>query len=226
MNDKQRVAIEAAKQVESGMLVGLGTGSTANYFIEELARRAQEDNLQLTTVSSSVVSAVKAAEVGLPLISIEQVSKLDLYVDGADEVTPDLTVLKGQGADLVREKLLAKACHQFIVLVDQSKRVHHIGERFPVPVEVLPFAWKMVQQSLEELGGRGCLRQNANQDGFAVSSHGSLILDVEFDADRHVDALNNVLNATPGIVEHGIFSGLASVVYVGVDGKVEEHLPS
>ena len=109
MNDKELVAYQAARLVEDGMLVGLGTGSTANYFIEELARRKQEEGLQITAVSSSVISAIKAQGLGLPLAAMEHISRLDLYVDGADEVTPDMALLKGRGSDLVREKLLARA---------------------------------------------------------------------------------------------------------------------
>ncbi len=225
MNDKQLVAHQAAAQVENGMLVGLGTGSTANYFIEELARRVTEESLQVTTVSSSVVSAIKATELGLPMMAVEQVTQLDLYVDGADEVTSDLTLLKGQGADLVREKLLSKASDQFIVLVDQSKLVDQIGDRFPIPVEVPPFAWRLVQRSLEQQGGHGKLRQNANKDGLAVTSHGSLVLDVEFEKSRDSAMLNDLLNATPGVVEHGVFHNLASVIYIAEDGQVEQRHP-
>jgi ribose 5-phosphate isomerase A len=222
VNDKQRVARQAAKQVESGMLVGLGTGSTANFFIEELARRVAEDGLQVTTVSSSVVSAMKATELGLPMIAIEQVTQLDLYVDGADEVTRDQVLLKGQGADLVREKLLANACDQFLVLIDSSKLVNRIGERFPIPVEVTPFAWRMVQHHLQQHGGHGQLRQNASNDGLIVTSHGSLVLDVAFEAEFDSEALNHLLNATPGVVEHGIFYKLASAVYLVEDGQIQE----
>ena len=126
MNDKELVAYQAARLVEDGMLVGLGTGSTANYFIEELARRKSEEGLEVSTVSSSVISAIKAQSLGLPLVAMEHVSRLDLYVDGADEVTPDMTLLKGRGSDLVREKLLARAADRFLVLVDQSKLVERL----------------------------------------------------------------------------------------------------
>ncbi|HEX5539594.1 MAG TPA: ribose-5-phosphate isomerase RpiA, partial [Methylophilaceae bacterium] len=190
MNDKQLVAVHAARQIEDGMLVGLGTGSTANYFIEELARRQREEGLKVTTASSSVVSAIKARSLGLPLVAIEQLGRLDVYVDGADEVTPDMTLLKGRGSDLVREKLLATASDEFIVLVDQSKLVSRIGERFPIPVEVMPFAWQLVKRCLEQQGGRGELRPNASKDGLAVTSHGSLVLDMAFDADVDSAKLN------------------------------------
>ena len=223
MNEKELVARHAANLVQDGMLVGLGTGSTANYFIQELARRRAEEGLQVTAAASSVVSTIKAQQLGLPLIALEHLSRLDLYVDGADEVTPDLTLLKGRGFDLVREKLMARASDRFLVLIDPSKWVDHIGQRFPIPVEVMPFAWALVKRRLESIGGRGGLRQTANKDGLAVTSHGSLVLDMAFDPALETAALNAFLNDTPGVVEHGIFRGLASAVFVGVDGKVQEH---
>lgn len=222
LNDKQRVALHAASLVQNDMVVGLGTGSTANYFIEELARKKREENLKVTTVSSSVVSAIMAQKLGLELIAIEQVGTLDLYVDGADEVTPDLTLLKGRGSDLVREKLLAKASDQMIVIVDNSKLVQRIGENYPIPIEVLPFAWKLVQKSLQDIGGRGELRPNASGDGLVVTSHGSLVLDMSFEATISSLILNGLLDSTPGVVEHGIFHQLASLVLVGTNNKVEE----
>lgn len=222
MNDKQLVARHAAAQVQDGMLVGLGTGSTANCFIEELARRRAEDGLRVTAAASSVVSAIKAKALGLPLVALEYLDRLDLYVDGADEVAPDLTLLKGRGADLVREKILARAADRFLVLVDPSKLVDRIGARYPIPVEVMPFAWGLVKRRLEILGGRGELRQNAGKDGLVVTSYGSLVLDMAFDPALSSQALDDALNATPGVVEHGIFRALASAVLVAADGKVEE----
>ncbi len=221
MNDKQLAANHAVQQVQDGMIVGLGTGSTANCFIDALAKRCQEENLCVTVVASSVVSTIKAQQLGLPLIALEHLLRLDLYVDGADEVAPDLTLLKGRGYDLVREKLLARASDQFLVLIDQSKQVSHIGEKFPIPVEVMPFAWQMVKHQLEKLGGQGGLRKTANQDGFVVSAYGSLVLDMTFPAEVDSKALNQAFNETPGVVEHGIFQNLASTVIMGKNGKVE-----
>ncbi len=222
MNDKQLVAEHAASQVQDGMLVGLGTGSTANYFIEALAHRRNEEGLRITAVASSVVSTIKAQELGLPLVAMEHLARIDLYVDGADEVTPDLTLLKGRGADLVREKLLARAADRFLVLVDESKLVNRIGEKFAIPIEVIPFAWQLAKRNLEAIGGRGDLRKNG--DGLAVTSHGSLVLDMAFDAGMTAETLDAALNATPGVVEHGIFRGLASTVLVAGNGQVREHL--
>jgi ribose 5-phosphate isomerase A len=220
MNDKERVAKHAVKLVKDGMLVGLGTGSTANYFIEELARRIKDDGLQVTAVASSVVSMLKAQSLGLPLMAIEHIQQLDLYVDGADEVTSDNTLLKGQGADLVKEKLLARSSKQFVVLVDQSKMFERIGEKFPIPIEVMPFAWQLVKRQLEDLGGQGGLRHSGN--GLAVSSYGSLILDMTFPAQFDSNQLDSILNSMPGVVEHGIFHDLASVVLLAGKGDVKE----
>ena len=222
MNDKQLVAIHAAKYVKSGMLVGLGTGSTANYFIEELARRQTEENLKVTTIASSQVSMIKAQILGLNVIALTQVAEIDVYVDGADEITPDMTLLKGRGYDLVLEKLLAKAAKQFIVVADKSKLVDRIGTNYAIPIEVMPMAWKAAKRSLEAAGGIGELRQNVAKDGLSISSHGSLVLDMVFNQSISEEALNHLINNTPGVVEHGIFRGLTSVVLIAGDGKVEE----
>ena len=222
MNDKQLVAIHAAKYVKSGMLVGLGTGSTANYFIEELARRQTEENLKVTTIASSQVSMIKAQILGLNVIALTQVAEIDVYVDGADEITPDMTLLKGRGYDLVLEKLLAKAAKQFLVVADKSKLVDRIGTNYAIPIEVMPMAWKAAKRSLEAAGGVGDLRQNVAKDGLSISSHGSLVLDMAFDKSISEEALNQLINNTPGVVEHGIFRGLTSVVLIAGDGKVEE----
>lgn len=220
MNDKQLVAIEAAKHVENGMLVGLGTGSTADLFIEELARRMKDDKLKFKVVSSSAASARKAGDLGLQLVEMDDISHLDLYVDGADEVTPDLTLLKGRGADLVKEKLLAKAAGQFFVLIDQSKLVSRIGEKYPIPVEVPAFSWQLVKHSLEQAGGQVVLRKKDGQP--AVSSHGSWILDVTFEPRLDAATLDDLLNGTPGVVEHGIFRGLARGVFMAENGNVTQ----
>lgn len=222
MNDKQLVAQKAAEQVRNGMLVGLGTGSTANYFIEELARLQKEEGLQVTTVASSVISSIKAQRLDLPVLAVEQVTQLDLYVDGADEVSPEGTLLKGRGSDLVREKILAKTSERFLVLVDQSKLVKRIGEKFAIPIEVMPFAWQLVKQNLESIGGHGDLRPNASKDNFVITASGSLVLDMTFSSELDSFYLNDRLNAIPGVVEHGIFSNLASTIFVAIDGEVEE----
>ncbi len=222
MNDKQRIAVHAATHVQDDMLVGLGTGSTANFFIEELARRQTEENLKVTTISSSNISMMKAQDLGLTVIALQQVSAIDLYVDGADEITPNLTLLKGRGYDLVMEKLLAKAATQFLVVADKSKLVDRIGSNFAIPIEVMPFAWQAVKKSIEKAGGQGGLRPNVAKDGLSMSSYGSLILDMTFDEKISEGDLNQLLNNTPGVIEHGIFHQLTSAVFIADNGNIEE----
>jgi ribose 5-phosphate isomerase A len=223
LNPKQRVAIEAAKLVKDGMVVGLGTGSTANYFIEELARLQQQDNLQVKAVSSSVISSQYAQKLGLDLLAIEHITKLDLYVDGADEISPELHVLKGRGQDLVKEKLLANAADQFIVVADNSKLVDAMGDNFPIPIEVMPEASNLVLQQLRQLGGEGDIRLNAS-GGASFSAAGSVVLDMAFD--MPAEQLNQTLNVIPGIVEHGLFIGLASTVLIADDNDVSKMVKS
>lgn len=222
INDKKIVAMHAAQYVKNGMLVGLGTGSTANYFIEELARRQKEEQLKVTTIASSNISMIKAQSLGLNVIDLAQVAEIDLYVDGADEITPDMTLLKGRGYDLVLEKLLAKAAKQFLVVADKSKLVARIGTNFAIPIEVMPKAWKAAKRSLEEAGGVGELRQNSAKDGLTITSHGSMVLDMAFDKSISEQALNALINNTPGVVGHGIFYGLTSAVLIAENGHVEE----
>ncbi len=222
MNDKQLVAIQAATYVKDGMLIGLGTGSTANYFIEELARRQRDEGLKISTVASSTVSANMAQALHLPIIALEHISYIDLYVDGADEITPDMTLLKGRGSDLVKEKLLAKAATQFIVVADESKLVSHIGQNFVIPIEVIPFAWQLAKKSLIDVGAEGDLRPNAAKDGFWVTSHGSYVLDMKFDKNIDAQALNTLINNTPGVVEHGIFYSLTDAVLIAKNGQITE----
>ncbi|MBE0440134.1 MAG: ribose-5-phosphate isomerase RpiA [Gammaproteobacteria bacterium] len=222
MNDKQKVAIHAAQLIQNDMIVGLGTGSTANYFIEELARKHHQQGLHVQCVASSIVSTIKAQELGLPVVSIEHISRLDIYVDGADEVTNDKILLKGRGYDLVKEKVLAKASDRFLVLADKTKLVSYIGQNYPIPVEVMPFAWKLVLASIEKVGGQAQLRANSAGDGLAISSHGSLVLDARFPDTISASELNHVLSSIPGVVEHGVFESLASTVFVADNGHISE----
>ena len=219
LNDKQRVALHAANMIHDDMIVGLGTGSTANYFIDELAKRKQR-GLNIVTAASSVISSNRAQQMGLNVVSIEHLSHIDVYVDGADEVSPSMALLKGRGSDLVKEKLLAYASNQFYVLGDNSKLVERIGQNFPIPIEVAPFSWEMVMNSLLKIGGKGGLRPNG--DGLAVTSHGSLVLDMTFDASIDSKTLNDQLNAIPGVVEHGIFEQLATAIFIGENDQVTE----
>ena len=220
MNDKELVAHEALQYVSENMIVGLGTGSTANYFIDALAKRNKEENLKIRAVSSSVVSMIKAKEAGLPIIAMEQIKEIDLYIDGADEIAPDLTLLKGRGYDLVREKLLARSAKKFIVIADESKLVKKIGDNFPIPSEVQPFAWELVKNILMKKG-TGDIRINAAKDGYAITSCGNFVLDFNY-PEKSTEELNALLSQTPGIVEHGIFYNIVHGALISSNGKVRE----
>jgi ribose 5-phosphate isomerase A len=220
MNDKELVARQALQYVSENMIVGLGTGSTANYFIDALAKRNKEENLKIRAVSSSVVSMIKAKEAGLPIIAMEQIKEIDLYIDGADEISPDLTLLKGRGYDLVREKLLARSAKKFIVIADESKLVKNIGDNFPIPAEVQPFAWELVKNILMKKG-TGDIRINTAKDGYAITSCGNFVLDFNY-PEKNTEELNALLSQTPGIVEHGIFYNIAHGALISSNGKVRE----
>ena len=220
MNDKELVAQQALQYVSENMIIGLGTGSTANCFIDALAKRNKEEKLNIRTVSSSVVSMIKAKEAGLPIIAMEQINEIDLYIDGADEITPDLTLLKGRGYDLVREKLLARSAKKFIVIADESKIVENIGVNFPVPSEVQPFAWELVKNILMKKG-TGDIRINSAKDGYAITSCGNFVLDFNY-TEKNIEKLNALLCQTPGIVEHGIFYNIAHGALISSNGKVRE----
>jgi ribose 5-phosphate isomerase A len=218
LNPKQRVANEAAKLVQDGMIVGLGTGSTANFFIDELAQLKQQNNLQIKAVSSSVISSQYAQKLGLDLLAIEHVTKLDVYVDGADEISPELYVLKGQGQDLVKEKLLANAADKFIVVADDSKLVNKIGDKFPIPIEVMSEATKLVLNQLRQLGGEGNVRLNSS-GGASFSAAGNVVLDMSYKIPA--PELNALLNSVPGVIEHGLFIDIVSECYIATANDIQ-----
>lgn len=219
MDAKERAGEWAASQVRDGMAVGLGTGSTAAFFIRGVARRVREEGLKLRLLASSSYSTILlATELGLPLATLEQVDALDLYADGADEFDPQKRLIKGRGAAMVREKHLVHLSSRFLVLVDPSKRVERLGTNFPVPVECLPFATGLVRNELLKLGAREVAVRPAgtSKDGPVVSDQGNFVLDARFDAAGDVAGLDGAINAIPGVVGHGLFTRYADRVTVAV----------
>jgi ribose 5-phosphate isomerase A len=219
MNDKELVAHEVLGLVKNNMTVGLGTGSTANLFIEAIAKKIKAESLNIAVVASSTVSQLKAQEAGLNYISLDQISEIDLYVDGADEITKELEILKGRGYDLVREKLLAQSSKSFIVIGDKSKIVSKIGENYPIPVEITPIAWKITKNIIENIAENCVLRPNTAGDAFAITSYGNYVLDCEFKYED-LSKLANEISSIPGVFEHGIFLNLAKVALIANDGVI------
>ncbi|BCX13050.1 MAG: ribose-5-phosphate isomerase A [Thermosynechococcus sp.] len=219
---KQAVAKAAADRVKSGMVVGLGTGSTTAFVIQFLGDRLRNGELSnIAGVPTSFQASVLAKKHGIPLVTLDDVEKLDIAIDGADEVDPAKNLIKGGGAAHTREKIVDSLAEQFLVVVDSSKLVQKLGSTFPVPVEVLPLAVTPVSRALQALGGRPELRMGVKKDGPVVTDQGNLILDVKFDDIPNPAELEKTLNNIPGVVENGLFVNLADVILIGeiVDGQ-------
>ena len=219
---KQAVAEAATGQIRSGMVVGLGSGSTAALMIGALGARLKSGALtDIVGVTTSFQGEVLAAELGIPLRSLNAIERIDLAIDGADEVDPSFQLIKGGGACHVQEKLVARRAERFVVVVDSTKLVERLNLGFLLPVEVLPGAWRQVQAELGELGGDAVLRMALRKAGPVVTDQGNLVLDVKF-AGGIADpvGLEKEINNLPGVLENGLFVNLTDQVLVGeiVDG--------
>jgi ribose 5-phosphate isomerase A len=205
---KQAAAERALELIRPGTIIGLGTGSTARYFIDGLARKVRE-GLKVQAVVTSETSRAQAEAGGIPIT--ERIdSLLDLAVDGADEIDPAVNCVKGRGGALLREKVVAHASRRFVLIADETKLVGRLG-RGPVPIEILPFLWEATSRSIESLGGRPELRTAGA--GTFKTDNGNLVLDTSFGA---VDAaLGAALPAIPGVIEHGLFFGMARAAIIG-----------
>jgi ribose 5-phosphate isomerase A len=215
---KLAAAERALEQVENGMLLGIGTGTTARLFIEGLVARAAR-GLRVTAVPTSQTSAEMARTAGIPVV--EEIDRgIDLAVDGADEVDPDLNLLKGHGGALFREKLVAVCAARFLVIVDESKLVERLGQTY-VPVEVLPFLWRQTAERVARLSTSWTLR--GGQAAPYRTDNGNLILDLTFEGGvPDPEATGAALKAVTGVLEHGLFPGIAAACIVaGGDGVRE-----
>lgn len=218
---KDEVARAALAHVESGMRLGIGTGSTAEAFIRALAGRVSE-GLRIVGVPTSERSAKLCSELGIPLATLEDLPELDLTIDGADEVDARLRLIKGGGGALLREKIVAAASARMLVIADASKKVEHLGA-FPLPIEVNGFGVLATTLAIEKagamLGLSGSIRLRMVGDKPFITDGGHLIIDASFGLIPDPEALSAALHAIPGVVEHGLFLGLASsVLLAGPDG--------
>ena len=217
---KQAVAQAAVDQIQNGMILGLGSGSTAALMIEALALKLKSGEIKdVVGVTTSFQGEVLATELGIPLKSLSSVSEIDLAIDGADEVDPKFQLIKGGGACHVQEKLVAALAKKFVVVVDSTKLVTKLNLDFKLPVEVLPSAWKQVQKTLKNLGSEGNLRMAQKKAGPIVTDQGNLILDLTFsNGIDQPELLESQINNIPGVLENGLFVNLTDEVLVG---KVE-----
>ncbi len=219
---KKAVAEAAVNEVTSNMIVGLGSGSTAAIMIKTLANKIKAGELkEIRGVPTSFQSEVLALELGIPLIELVSVDQIDLAIDGADEVNPAYQLIKGGGACHVREKLVASRANKLLIVVDQTKLVKNLNEEFPLPVEVLPSAWKQVKCVLEDMDAQCKLRMAEKKAGPVVTDEGNLILDVLFDGGiKNPKEIELQINNIPGVLENGLFVDLTYKVLVG---KIENN---
>ncbi len=210
---KQLACQRAAQEVQDGMVLGLGTGTTVYYFLQELGRMVRE-GVRITGVPTSVQTAQLATQLAIPLTTLDDYPHLDLAVDGADEVDDHLNLVKGAGGALLREKIIAASAARFLVVVDESKMVHQLGARYPVPVEVVPFGHIPATHALEGLGARVTLRRGADGQTW-ISDNGNYILDCRFGPIADPLALQQQLLAIPAVIDSGLFIGMTDTVLVG-----------
>ena len=220
---KQAVAAAATEQIQSGMVVGLGSGSTAALMIQALGAKLRSGELtDVVGVTTSFQGEVLAAELGIPLKSLNAIERIDLAIDGADEVDPAFQLIKGGGACHVQEKLVAVRAERFVVVVDSTKLVDTLNLGFLLPVEVLPGAWRQVQDQLAMMAGTANLRMAVKKAGPVVTDQGNLVLDVKFAGGISEPAsLEAAINNLPGVLENGLFVNITDQVLVGeiVEGE-------
>ncbi len=217
---KRLVAKRAVEFVEDGMAVGLGTGTTSRMFIEELASRARASGMNIRCVASSDASAELASSLGLQVTSLAELPTLDVYIDGADEVGPSLALIKGGGGALLREKIVASSAKRFIVVVDSTKVVEKLG-RFPLPVEVIKMALPLVEHRLAELALNPQLRRHPDGSIYFTDEQ-NYILDCHAGAIEEPEETAAEIRGIVGVVEHGLFLGMAEMALIAGDEGVLE----
>jgi ribose 5-phosphate isomerase A len=217
--EKEGAAQASLKFVKDGQIVGLGTGSTAAFLIQLLSEKVKK-GLHIQAIPTSDRSGELAASLGIPLTTLDEHPEIDVTIDGADEVDEQLRLTKGGGGALLREKIVGSATKQYVIIADSSKRVPVLG-KFPLPVEVIKFAQAVVERKIRALGASVDLRRDAKGNPFLTDEHNH-ILDCRFGEIRNPEALARSLSDIPGIVEHGLFIGMANVVLIANGSQIIE----
>jgi ribose 5-phosphate isomerase A len=214
---KAQAAQKALEYIRDGQILGLGTGSTVHHFLTALGTRVQ-DGLSIRGVPTSQATATYATQLGIPLLNNDEPWDIDVAVDGADQVDPQLNLIKGGGGALLREKIVARAARQFIVIVDEAKQRPHLGLPFPLPVEILSFGWRTTQRHLEKMGWPAPRRDQTGQP--FLTDNGNYIVDLHIPHIADPASLETTLLQLPGVVECGLFVHMASLVITGTDQGV------
>ena len=219
---KKIAGIHAAKYVKNGMKVGLGTGSTVKYTILELGRRIKEENLEIMCVPTSIATEKLSIENNIQLYELSSLDGLDLVIDGTDEFDKELTLIKGGGGALVREKIIAQASQQMIVVADDSNKVEILG-RFPLPVEVIQFSWKETRRQISQITGlpeSKIEKRNQNDNSF-ITDNGNFILDLHLETIENPKKLESDLNKLAGVLDCGLFINIADIVVLAGKNGLE-----
>jgi ribose 5-phosphate isomerase A len=220
---KKNAALEAVKHVKDGFVVGLGSGSTAAYAIEEIGKRIKREETRVLGVPTSTQAFAVAVKHGIPVTTLEEHPKLDLAIDGADQIDGELNLIKGMGGALAREKIVASAAKKLVIIADVNKKVKTLGEKNqPIPIEVLPFAATVVAQKIRENGGKPVLREGVRKVGAVITDNGNIIVDAVFGLVHKPKELEWKLKLIPGVVETGLFVGMADIVYLGTESGAEK----
>jgi ribose 5-phosphate isomerase A len=220
---KQNAASEAVKHVKDEFIVGLGSGSTAAFAIEALGERIQRENLRILGIPTSTQAFQLAVQSKIPITTLDEHPEVDVTIDGADQVTNELNLIKGMGAALAREKIVAKASKINIIIADEGKRVRVLGEnKQVVPVEVLPFALPVVKRQIEKIGGLPVVREGKGKLGPVITDNGNAILDTYFGEIANPSELEIKVKMIPGVLETGFFVGLTDIAYIGTNIGVDK----
>lgn len=220
---KKKAAYAAVKHVKNDFIVGLGSGTTAAYAIKALGEKIDREHLNVLAVPTSYQAFLLAIQYGITLTTLEENPKLDVTIDGADQIDQNLNLIKGMGAALAREKIVASTSKQNIIIADSTKKVTRIGQNnHPIPVEILTFAMAPVQQRIKAIGGRPILREAKSKLGPVITDNGNVIIDAFFGTISNPAELEKKLKQIPGVVENGLFINLSDIAYVGTATTVEK----
>ncbi len=222
-NAKKKAALKAVQHVKDTYIVGLGSGSTAAYAIEELGKKVEHEQIHILGVPTSYQSFMLAVENGIQITTLDEHPLLDLTIDGADQIDRELNLIKGMGGALAREKIVASASKRLIIIADESKKVNVLGEKnHPVPLEAMLFAAKSVMLKIKEMGGKPTLREGKGKVGPVITDNGNVIIDANFGLIQRPQDLETKIRTISGVVETGLFVKMAKLAYVGTRSNVEK----
>ena len=216
---KKKAALESVKLVKSGQIVGLGTGSTIYYVVEEVGRRVREEGLRILGIPTSNQTEAQAKKCGISLTTLDEHPQIDIAIDGADQVDPDLNLIKGMGGALTREKIVDSASKYFVIVVDESKLSDKLGLNQPIPIEVIPMALTPVINKIKKLGGKSNVRPPAktapSTAKYFITDNGNFVIDADFGEIKNAERLEREIKMIPGVVENGLVINMTQKVYVG-----------